>query len=192
MVAGETAWSGLPTLILLAVAVFAAVMFFPGLTLWVRSQDPRRPREPVLTRARLRQLPPEPPARVHEMAHSCVICGRPLTNPQSMRARVGSTCIQRYGPRYKMIPNPQHEKWRGLLASAEADRAAEQARLNVAHQQALARHSNLLRAWEAERQTPAAHARRQTRRAACERMLMGAAATPFGTLLGIAIALPLA
>ena len=143
----------------------------------------------ILAQARLRPLPPEPPAQVHEIAYNCVICGRPLTNPQSMRARVGSTCIQRYGPRYKMIANPDHARWRGLLAAAEAERAAEQARLNLEHQHAMARYRTLARAWDLEVASPAGQERRRNRGTGRRLTLLGAGSVP-ALFIGAAVALP--
>lgn len=60
------------------------------------------------------------------MADNCIKCGRPLTNPKSRRARVGTTCIKRYGPQPRKIPNPAHAVWQEKRQRAESERAAEQ------------------------------------------------------------------
>ena len=38
------------------------------------------------------------------MADRCVKCGRPLTDPRSRRARVGTKCIRIYGSQQRGIP----------------------------------------------------------------------------------------
>ncbi len=169
------------------VLLVACGVLLSGLVLGAASLNRRSPRDPVLQQARLRPLPPEPAPQVHAIAYRCVICGRPLTNPKSMRSRVGSTCIRTYGPRFKMVANPKHERWRGLLAAAEADRAAEQAHLNVAHARALKEHAHMMRAWEVERQSPAGQQRKQRRRIAAFRVLLGAVCAPAGTLVGVTV-----
>lgn len=174
------------TVAFLGALVGAGVTFFPALRWWMANLDPSAPTEPSLGKATLRSLPPQPPSRIHELADNCVICGRPLTNLQSRAARVGSTCITRFGPRYKMVVNPEHEKWIELLAAAEADRAAEQARLNVAHTRALASHAKATQAWALEMKSPAAQVRRENRKVARRRMLLSAGAVPAGLAVGVA------
>lgn len=162
----------------------ACALVVSGLGTWARSRDPRRPREPRPRKARRRRVPREPASQVHEIAHRCVICNRPLTNAQSMRARVGSTCIKRYGPRYKLIPNPEHARWRGLVAAADADRAAEQASFNVAHQRAMADHQTAVARWEQERTSSAGRARAVTRCEGRRRLQVSALAVPGGLIVG--------
>lgn len=79
------------------------------------------------------------------MATRCVKCGRPLTNPKSQRARVGTTCIQRYGPQPRLIPNPARAVWESKRTAADADRSARQAQLDAEYESALA-HYNAARA----------------------------------------------
>ena len=90
----------------------------------------------------------------------------------------------------KLIANPEHARWRGLVAAAEAERAAEQARLNVAQAQAMVAHAHAMKAWDFERTSPAGQVRRDRRRAACTRMLLGGVCAPAGMFVGIAVALP--
>jgi hypothetical protein len=190
MVASATLSPVFPTVIFLVALTLAGGAFASGLLSWIGNLDPWRPRTPVLKRARLRRVPPEPPAQVHELAYNCVICGRPLTNPQSMKARVGSTCIRTYGPRFKLIANPEHARWRSLVAAAEAERAAEQARLNVAHARALDEHGRAIKSWESERASVAGQERLNRRQAARHRMLLGGACAPIGAFVGMAAVVP--
>ena len=189
MVLSEQVAPVLPALMFLLCLGAAIALLISGTPTWFRNRDPKRPRPPRPARATRLRLPPEPAAQVHEIAYNCVICGRPLTNAQSMRARVGSTCIQRYGPRYKMVPNPEHERWRGLVAAAEAERAAQQARLDGEHLRAMTEYQKVADAWAAERATPVGRARREARQVGGRLMLLGVAALPF-MLTGIAVTLP--
>ena len=188
MVLAEPIAAWMPVLLLLASICLSMALLLRGATVWWRHRDPRRPRAPRLQRARLPWLPSEPPQQVHELAYNCVICGRPLTNPQSMRARVGSTCIQRYGPRYKLVPNPDHERWRGLVAAAEADRAAEQARLKHAYERAVDEHRRLVATWEQERASPGGQIRQRRRSDGRRLMIVGSASVP-ALIVGVSAAL---
>ena len=190
MVVSEAVAPGMPAIVFLVYLVAAATLLVRGARLWLRHRDPSRPRAPRLAQARLRKLPPEPPPQVNAIAYHCVICGRPLTNPQSMRARVGSTCIRQYGPRYLMVPNPQHEQWRGLRAAAEADRAAEQARLNAQHQQAMAVHTHLARSWADEVASPAGQTRKRGRSVGIRLVGVSVGSLP-AVIIGMAVALAL-
>lgn len=124
---------------------------------------PAKPRAPRRRVAPMPRLRPEPRRTVPVLAHSCVICGRPLTNRQSMLARVGSTCIKTYGPRPAWRPNPDHAAWAHELARARGDQAVEQVRLDTEHERALAEHLALVDAWEQERASPEGQARRRRR-----------------------------
>ena len=189
MVLSETVAAALPSLIFLAYLIMASAVFVSGAVIWHRHRDPRRPRAPRLAQVKMRPLPPEPSRQVHEIAYNCVLCGRPLTNPQSMRARVGSTCIQRHGPRYKMIPNPEHKRWSGLLAAAAADRAKEQARLNVEHERAMKHYRQYDHAWQREIASPTGQVRRRSRETGKRLVLVGASSAP-AVFVGITAALP--
>lgn len=188
MVAGEQLWTGIPAILFVLYVVIAASAFLSGLTDAFRQRDPRRPRLPRRRTARRPSVPREPPRRIHEIAHNCVICGRPLTNPESMRARVGSTCIKRYGPRFKMIVNPDHVRWTDLVATAEAERAAEQKRLDADFETATRAYDQARRAWAEEVASEAGQERRRRRRAASRLMLASVASAPL-LLVGIALAL---
>lgn len=153
-------------------------------------RDPPPPEPPEYRQARRRAVAPEPPRQIYEFASHCVICGRPLTNPYSMRARVGSTCIQRYGPRYKMIANPQHAVWTKAVAAAVAEQRAEQGRLDKAHQPRMRHHENQVRLWKIELDTPEGRARRQMRQAGRHLLLSGAAGS-LGLTAGAATTLAL-
>ena len=80
---------------------------------------------------------------------------------ESRRARVGSTCIKAYGPRFKMVENPAWVRWNRELIAARAEQAQRQAEAHVAHERDLAAYQRALRDWEAERVSPAGEARRR-------------------------------
>lgn len=136
------------------------------LTAYIRQRDPARPPLPHHQIAPIAQLRPEPERRVPVLGHNCEICGRPLTNMQSMIARVGSTCIQTYGPRYAWQPNPDHERWTRELARARAAQAAEQARLDVLFASAMLHHDRAIREWQDEFTSDEGLARRARRKRA--------------------------
>lgn len=189
MVVTEPLGPSLPAIIFLGVAGVSLWFLTVGLKTWLDNRDPHRPVEPRPLTASRRSLPPEPRGRIHELADYCVICGRPLTNLQSQIARVGTTCIKRYGPRFKMVPNPEHEKWRDAFAAAEAERATEQLELDAGHRDAMRHFADLVREWEDERKSPPAQTRRQLRKVARTQILLGFL-TPFGMFFGIAMVLP--
>lgn len=56
-------------------------------------------------------LPFRPRKWTYALSMHCLICGRPLTSRRSQRARVGSTCIRRHGPRTKRVLNPAYLDW---------------------------------------------------------------------------------
>lgn len=191
MVIGEEyLFAGLAAILSMAYLVAALVFFVRGAVIWGRHRDPPRPRAPRRVMAQRAPVPPEPPRLVHELAHHCVLCGRPLTNPESMRARVGSTCIKRYGPRYKMIRNVRHERWSALLAAAEAQCAAAQAKLDVAHRRSLDVHQRDEAAWHEGVQSPVGVERRAVRTTGRRLVAISVASHP-AVFSGIAVALPL-
>ncbi len=95
----------------------------------------------------------QPAKLIDELADNCVKCGRPLTNPRSRRARVGTTCIQRYGAQPRRIANPAHAEWRRKRAKAEADRAMQQATYNVEFEKAKAEYDASVAAYQAAKAT---------------------------------------
>lgn len=191
MVAAEQLAAGAAALILVLATLVGSWAVGSGLILWFKSRGPRQPRPPKLRTAKRPRIPREPKKQVLQLSSKCVICGRPLTNIQSMRARVGSTCIKTYGPRYAWVVNPEHIAWRKLLDSAEAKRAAEQARLNAMHAQATRAYPLELQAWEAERLTLLGQSRAATQLVAGHRLILGGVVEPVGTLVGLAAALQL-
>ena len=75
------------------------------------------------------------------------------------------------------------------IAAAEADRAAQQARLDVEHLRAMTEYQKVADAWAAERATSVGQAGREARQVGGRLMLLGVAALPF-MLTGIAVTLP--
>lgn len=184
-------WSPVLTvLIFLALTVFGLWLVISGLIYWLQSRDPRPPQVPKLRTARRPRIPREPKKQVAQLSSRCVICGRPLTNAQSMRARVGSTCIKTYGPRYAWVANPQHIAWQRLLTAAEKNRETEQMRLNIAHAAAMLEYPRLLSAWEVERQSPSGQVRAVRRTVAARRLLLGGVVAPIAMFVGLAAVLP--
>lgn len=188
MVAGEALAPVVPGLLFMLYVLIAAAAFLRGLVEWVRRRDPPRPRAPRRPIAKRSRVPREPKRLIHEIAHNCVICGRPLTNRESMRARVGSTCIKRYGPRFKLIENPDHATWRRTVAAAEMERAAKQSRLDAEFDRAVVLHQERERAWAAEVAATAGQERRQQRKAASRLVASSVASAPL-LLVGIGCAL---
>lgn len=99
--------SNLAGLLLLGSFLVIATLFVMGVTRLLDGHVPD-------ARGVLAWWPPRPlrPRKwVYELATRCVICGRPLTNRRSQRARVGSTCIKKHGPRPRRVPNPAYQHW---------------------------------------------------------------------------------
>jgi predicted nucleic acid-binding protein len=190
MVAGEGLASVVPGLLFMLYLLVASAALLRGLALWFRHQDPRRPRPPRRRIAKRSRVPREPQRQIHEIAHNCVICGGPLTNHESMRARVGSTCIKRYGPRFKLIENPDHRAWRQVVAAAETERGAEQSRLDARFERSVALHWHQERAWVAEAASTAGRERRRCRKAGSRLVTSSVASAPL-LLVGIGCALAL-
>lgn len=190
MPAAEHLAQGLAALVFLAAFLLASWAVLSGLYLLLLDRGPRRPSMPKLPQARRPRIPREPKKQIPELSSRCVICGRALTNAQSMRARVGSTCIKTYGPRYAWTANPQHIAWRRLLAAAEASRAAEQARLNAAHAEAMATYPRLVSVWENERTSVTGQARAARQAVGCNRLIVGGVVAPLGVFAGLAVAVP--
>ena len=122
-------------------------------------KDPVPPLKPVLVDIPLRRLPEEPPRKVYEESDVCVICGRPLTRGDSRQAHVGSTCIRTFGPRFKMVENPQWTGWTELAIEARAEQAERRAEAQVAHDRKMVEWELATLAWQAELDSPAGLAR---------------------------------
>lgn len=146
--------------------IAAALWALAQLVAVVGLRDPARPRPPVRAKAPVPILRPEPPRVVQVIAYNCVICGRPLSNHQSMLARVGSTCIKTYGPRPAWQNNVDHDRWVDEWARARAWQVAEQARLDAQFDRAQAAHPIRVAEWEAELSSPDGTRRRSQRRRA--------------------------
>ena len=172
-------------LLLLGYLILVSALFAAGVIAWWRHRDPRPLRGPRLSRARRRRSPFEPPRQVNAIARNCVICGRRLANAKSIRARVGSTCIKRYGPRYLLVANPAHDQWTRLVAAAEALRASEQALLNAQHRSALITFHKLKEAQQRELASPSGKVRRRHRDVGRKPVLTGAFSLTF---IGLAAA----
>ncbi|WP_447646180.1 DUF6011 domain-containing protein [Nocardioides zeae] len=87
-----------------------------------------RPRKPRRQRVRRTRIGFAPASTVWDMAHRCVKCGRPLTDPRSQRARVGTKCIRIYGSQQRRIVNPARADWLAKKTKAEVDYLAAKVR----------------------------------------------------------------
>ena len=103
-----------------------------------------------------------------------------------MRARVGSTCIKRYGPRYAYTQNPDHTRWAAEVAQAEMLQADAQSRLDKQYGLDVAAHQTKVAEWEAERSSPTGRERRSRRRQTLALALPCVAAIAC-TLVGLAV-----
>ncbi|MBM4597462.1 hypothetical protein JO861_12395 [Rhodococcus hoagii] len=182
--AGITVSPVLLFLLLPIIAVSIATLIH-GAVLWYRHRNPPQPRQPRAEKAKLDRLPKSPASQIPLLASHCLICGRPLTNPESMRARVGSTCIKTHGPRYATTANPAYAEWQKLLIAAESKRAEEQVRLDAKHQTALLEHKLLLANWEREVASPEGLSRSANRRTGSK--LLGVGATTGVTLIALGV-----
>jgi hypothetical protein len=124
---------------------------------------PRRPAGPLRNIAELDFRVPEPAQRVPLLADVCTLCGRPLSNPDSRLARVGSECVKVHGPRPLSVPNAAYGEWAVSKRVAEAETAARQRVLDRHHEQALKAHAHDVRRWELSLGTPVMVQRRTAR-----------------------------
>lgn len=116
-----------------------------------RPPRPRKPRKPKLKKARLAWVGFAPAQRVDELADYCIKCGRPLASLASRRARVGTTCIRRYGPQPRKIPNPAYAVWTAKKDRALIEQVTDQAGYNAAYSRAMASYETDLAAYHAAR-----------------------------------------
>ena len=123
-------------------------------------RDPAPPVKPMLVDVPLRRLPEEPPRKIYEESDVCVICGRSLTRNDSRQARVGSTCIQTFGPRFKMVENPRWTRWSELSIEARAEQAERRAEAQVAYARETVEWERAKLAWQEEVDSPTGMARR--------------------------------
>ncbi|CAM3449391.1 hypothetical protein NODU109028_17420 [Nocardioides dubius] len=112
----------------------------------------RKPRKPRLQKAQPESVGQAPNPTIWDVAYDCIKCGRPLTNPDSQRHRVGTECIQRYGSQARMIRNPAYSAWENDKARAEIDRIARQVELDSAYSKELATYDAALAVWNAARE----------------------------------------
>lgn len=89
---------------------------------------PRRPRR---RRVRRQRVGFAPHSTIWDMADNCVKCGRPLTDPRSRQARVGTRCIRIYGSQQRRIPNPKHAAWIDAKTKADVAYTAEKVRADA-------------------------------------------------------------
>lgn len=118
-----------------------------------------RPRKPRRKKVRKQRVGFAPPTTIWDLADRCVKCGRPLTDPRSRQARVGTKCIRVWGSQARKIPNPAHSLWVTRKSRAEADFVARKAQADAEFERAQAAFSMAKAEW--------AHARsayRQSRR----------------------------
>jgi hypothetical protein len=147
----------------MALGIAALVLMLHGL--WVRQVNrlPRRPAGPLRNVAELDFRVPEPAQRVPVHSDFCTLCGRPLSNPDSRLARVGSECVKVHGPRPLSVPNPAYGEWVVSKRVAEAETAARQRVLDRLHEQALKAHVHDVRRWELSLGKPVMAQRRAAR-----------------------------
>jgi hypothetical protein len=81
------------------------------------------------------------------MADNCIKCGRPLTDPRSRRARVGTKCIRVYGSQQRRIPNPAHQRWLDKKTKADVEFIADKARADAELARAKAAYDVALSDW---------------------------------------------
>ena len=153
-------------LLVLLLTGISIACFVKGYSALIRASTanlipPSEPSRPVIP---LDFDTPEPADTVHDIAYNCVICGRPLTNYQSQRQRVGSTCVKTHGPRYKMVANPVHGEWMRQRSLAERLQVEAQDVADEAHLDNLQLHEKELESWIDYRESEEgmkAHARYQ-------------------------------
>ncbi|KRC53364.1 MULTISPECIES: hypothetical protein [unclassified Nocardioides] len=107
----------------------------------------RKPRKPKRQRARMERVGFPPSSTIWDISHSCVKCGRVLTNPDSQRHRVGTDCIKWYGSQARKIANPAYDAWTSRKARAEVNRAVEQATLDAEYNRQRTSYVEALERW---------------------------------------------
>lgn len=116
-----------------------------------RRRAGRKPRPPRRQRARSAWVGFPPSSTMWDISSRCVMCGRPLTNPNSQRHRVGTDCIKRYGSQARKVPNPAYAEWCGRKARADADRIERQVTLDAEFARKSAEFQQAIATWRAIR-----------------------------------------
>ncbi len=86
-----------------------------------------------------------------DIVSRCIKCGRPLTNPVSMRHRVGTECIKRYGSQARQVPNPAYTEWCERKARADAERTEQQVAFDAEFARERATYEHALATWRGVR-----------------------------------------
>lgn len=113
----------------------------------------RRPRKPRRAHIRKPHIAPAPPAGIWELADNCIKCGRPLTDPRSRLARVGTRCIQIYGSQQRQVPNPAYSVWLAHKTKADTDYIAAKVRADAEFTRAMAAYEHAKAEWRRARST---------------------------------------
>ncbi|TWH00543.1 hypothetical protein L615_002100000380 [Nocardioides sp. J9] len=113
-----------------------------------RRRAGKKPKKPKPQKARAEWVGAQPSSTIWELAYNCVKCGRPLTNPESQRHRVGTDCIKRCGSQARRIENPEFSAWTARKARAEVDRVARQVELDAEHARAMTAYEDALARWQ--------------------------------------------
>jgi hypothetical protein len=106
-----------------------------------------KPRRPGRRRVRKQRVGFSPSSTVWDLADNCVKCGRPLTDPRSRQARVGTKCIRIYGSQQRKIPNPRHAAWIDRKAKADAAYIAEKVRADAEYARAKTAYDHARAEW---------------------------------------------
>jgi hypothetical protein len=106
-----------------------------------------KPRRPRRRRVRRQWVGFAPSSTIWDLADNCVKCGRPLTDPRSRQARVGTKCIRIYGSQQRRVPNPRHAAWIDRKTKAETAYIAEKVRADAEYVRAKTAHDEARAEW---------------------------------------------
>lgn len=106
-----------------------------------------KPRRPRRRRVRRQWVGFPPSSTIWDLADNCVKCGRPLTDPRSRQARVGTKCIRIYGSQQRKIPNPRHAAWTDKKAKAEVAYIEDKVRADAEYARAKAAYDEARAEW---------------------------------------------
>jgi hypothetical protein len=119
----------------------------------VQARRSGRPKNPRRRRVRQARCGWAPPAQIWDLADNCVKCGRPLTDPRSRQARVGSKCIRVWGSQQRRIPNPDHAAWQRAKTRARVDYLAEKTAADADYERARLAYRAALAEWKLSRRS---------------------------------------